>query len=73
MAGAILYGLMRRIRSSRQLEYACGNHVDFLWLVEGRSTTTPLQVPHAFQEPLKSFSDKSAAWRCNWGLSNSWK
>ena len=33
MAGAILYGLMRRIRSSRQLEYACGHNIDFLWLV----------------------------------------
>jgi transposase len=37
MAGAILYGIMRRIRSSRQLEYACGNNVDFMWLVEGRT------------------------------------
>ena len=27
MAGVILYGLMRRIRSSRQLEYACGNNI----------------------------------------------
>jgi transposase len=37
MAGVILYGLMRRIRSSRQLEYACANNMDFLWLVEGRT------------------------------------
>ena len=33
MAGVILYGLMRRIRSSRQLEYACGNNFDFMWLL----------------------------------------
>ncbi len=36
VAGVILYGLMRRIRSSRQLEYACGHNFDFIWLAEGR-------------------------------------
>jgi len=35
LAGVILYGLMRRIRSSRQLEYACGHNIDFMWLAEG--------------------------------------
>jgi transposase len=55
MAGAILYGLMRRIRSSRQLEYACGHHVDFLWLVEGRSIDhdTFCKFRTRFKEPLK--------------------
>ena len=37
MAGAILYGLTHGIRSSRRLEWACGNAVDFMWLVEGRT------------------------------------
>lgn len=37
LAGAILYGLSHGIRSSRRLEWACGNVLDFLWLVEGRS------------------------------------
>ena len=37
MAGAILYGLTHGIRSSRRLEWACGNAVDLLWLVEGRT------------------------------------
>jgi len=36
MAAAILYGLNRGIRSSRKLEDACMNRVDFIWLVEGR-------------------------------------
>jgi transposase len=36
VAGAILYGLSQGIRSSRRLEWACGNAVDFMWLVEGR-------------------------------------
>jgi transposase len=55
MAAAILYGLMRRIRSSRQLEYACGHHVDFLWLVEGRSIDhdTFCKFRTRFKESLK--------------------
>jgi transposase len=36
IAGAILYGMARRIRSSRQLEDACANRLDFKWLVDGR-------------------------------------
>jgi len=36
VAGAILYGLSHNIRSSRRLEWACGNAVDIMWLVEGR-------------------------------------
>ena len=37
MAGAILYGLTHGIRSSRRLEWACCNAIDFMWLVEGRT------------------------------------
>lgn len=36
VSGAILYGLKLGIRSSRQLEDACRNRLDFIWLVEGR-------------------------------------
>jgi transposase len=55
MAGVILYGLMRRIRSSRQLEYACGNNLDFMWLTERRAIdhTTLCQFRTKFKEPLK--------------------
>jgi transposase len=55
MAGAILYGLMRCIRSSRQLEYACGHNIDFLWRVEGRSIDqdTFCRFRTRFQGPLK--------------------
>jgi len=35
-AGAILYGLNKGIRSSRQLEDACLNRLDFVWLAESR-------------------------------------
>jgi len=37
MAGVILYGLSHGIRSSRRLEWACANAVDFMWLAEGRA------------------------------------
>jgi transposase len=37
MGGAILYGLTHGLRSSRRLEWACGNAIDFMWLVEGRT------------------------------------
>ena len=36
MAGAILYGLTVGVRTSRRLEDACANRLDFMWLVEGR-------------------------------------
>jgi len=36
MAAGILYGLTLGIRSSRRLEDACGNRLDFIWLLEGR-------------------------------------
>jgi transposase len=37
LAGAILYGLLTRIRSSRRLEEALTVRLDFMWLVEGRT------------------------------------
>jgi len=37
MASVILYGLLTRIRTSRQLEEALTLRIDFRWLAEGRS------------------------------------
>lgn len=37
LAGAVLYGLLKRIRTSRSLEEAIEVRNDFRWLVEGRS------------------------------------
>ena len=31
------YGMMRRIRTSRFLEYACRHNIDFIWLAEGHT------------------------------------
>jgi transposase len=36
MAAGILYGLSLGMRSSRKLEDACYNRLDFIWLMEGR-------------------------------------
>jgi transposase len=55
MAGVILYGMMRRVRSSRMLEYLCSHSIDYMWLVEGRSIdySTICTFRTRFREPLK--------------------
>jgi transposase len=55
VAGAILYGLSQGIRSSRRLEWACGNAVDFMWLVEGRQIdhSTFCNFRTRFEQELK--------------------
>ena len=53
MAGATLYGLMNRIRSSRELEIATRMRVDFHWFLEG------LSVDHCtFARFRNRFGDK---------------
>jgi transposase len=55
MAGVILYGLMRGIRSSRILEYLCRHSLDYIWLVEGRTIdySTLCRFRTRFRKPLK--------------------
>jgi len=55
LCSAILYGLKRGIRSSRQLEDACANRVDFMWLVECRRIdhSTFAGFRRKFKEELK--------------------
>jgi transposase len=36
IAATLLYGMSQGIRSSRRLEWACKNALDFIWLTEGR-------------------------------------
>jgi len=56
VAAAILYGICRRIRSSRRLEEACNYRWDFMWLVEGRHIdhSTFSKFRSKFREPLKN-------------------
>ena len=37
LAGLYLYGMLHRLRSSRQLEYACHSHLDVIWLMRGQT------------------------------------
>jgi len=55
MAGVILYGLMRRVRSSHILEYLCTHSIDYVWLVEGRTLdySTICKFRSRFRKPLK--------------------
>ena len=55
LAGIWLYAMMRRIRTSRPLEYACRHNVDFMWLAEGRTPdhTTLATFFSKNKEPLK--------------------
>ena len=70
MAGVVLYGLMRRIRSSRQLEYACVHNLDFLWLAEGRTIDhdTLCKFRTKFKEALKQLFKQVGRLAMNLGL-----
>lgn len=55
VAAGILYGLYRRIRSSRQWEEATHYRLDFIWLLHGRRIdhTTFAKFRTKFRKPLK--------------------
>jgi transposase len=72
MAGVILYGLSLGIRSSRRLEDATGNRIDFIWLSEGRvidhSTLAGFRVK--FQQPLKDLFKQIGKVAIGLGMAN---
>ena len=55
LAGLYLYGMLNRLRSSRQLEAACYNRLDVIWLLSGQtpdhSTIAALATEHG--QPLR--------------------
>src|SRR5271167_2523835 len=55
IASVILYGLCRRIRSTRKFQEACCYRYDFMWLVEGRQIdyTTFAKFRTRFGKELK--------------------
>jgi len=55
MAGCILYGLLRKIRSSRELEEATRERLDFRWFLDGRTVdhSTFAAFRTTFKEELK--------------------
>jgi transposase len=70
VAGAILYGLYRGIRSSRKLEEACCYRFDFMWLTECRRIdhTTFAKFRTRFHEPLKDLFRQIGRTALNLGL-----
>ncbi len=69
LAGAILYGLMRKVRSSRDLEEATSNRLDFIWLLEGRTVdhSTFAGFRNRFGEELKTLNRDIAKAICQRG------
>lgn len=70
LAGVLLYGLTRRIRSSRVLEYMTGHNIDFMWLTEGRRIdhTTICKFRTRFEKPLKALFRQVVRTAMNIGL-----
>jgi transposase len=58
LAGVILYGMSFGMRSSRSLERACANSIDFLWLTSGRRVdhSTICNFRTKFHRELKDVS-----------------
>ena len=59
MAGCLLWGLMRGIRSSRHLEDATRHRIDFIWLLSGRTIdhSTFADFRNEFEKELKGLSN----------------
>ena len=55
MCKVLLFGMIRRIRSSRQIEYNLGHSIDFMWLASGRTIdhTTLSEFRRKHPEQLK--------------------
>lgn len=70
LAGAILYGLYRGIRSSRRVEEACNYRFDFMWLVQCRrfDHTTISNFRTRFRDPLKDLFRQIGRIAMNLGL-----
>ena len=70
VAAAILYGLYRRIRSSRRLEEACVYRFDFKWLVHAKPIdySTIANFRTRFHEPLKDLFRQIGRLAMNLGL-----
>jgi transposase len=70
MAACILYGLSLGIRTSRKLEDAAANRLDFLWLMEGRvpDHATICKFRTQFGEQIKSLFKQVGRIAINLGL-----
>lgn len=66
VAGAILYGIMRGVRSSRELEDATRERIDFRWFLEGQTIdhSTFAEFRVRFGAPLKQLNRQLARLIC---------
>jgi transposase len=66
MAGCIVYGLLRRIRSSRDLEEATRERLDFQWFLEGRTVdhSTFASFRTRFEQTLRGLNQTLAREIC---------
>ena len=60
IAGILLYGITEKIRSSRDLETACLNQLDFIWFLKGRKIdhSTFAKFRKQFETELKDLSNQ---------------
>jgi transposase len=72
MAGVLLYGMSVGIRSSRKLEEATGNRLDFMWLCECRAIdhTTLAKFRVKFEKPLKDLFGQIGKVAIGMGMAN---
>jgi transposase len=70
VAGVILYGLTRGLRSSRLLEYLTAHNIDFIWLAEGHHLdhSTICGFRKKFRKPLKTLFRQIGRIAINMGL-----
>jgi transposase len=70
VAGVILYGLTRGLRSSRLLEYLTVHNLDFIWLAEGHHLdhSTICGFRKKFRKPLKALFRQIGRIALNMGL-----
>lgn len=66
VAGAILYGIMRGVRSSRELEDATRERIDFRWFLEGQTIdhSTFAEFRTRFGKPLRQLNRQLARLIC---------
>lgn len=70
LASAILYGWTVGVKSGRQLEYAAGNNLDFIWLLEGLRPdhSTFCKFRSRFKEELKDLFKATVRYAMGLGL-----
>lgn len=72
MAKVLLFAMIRRIRSSRQIEYELKHSIDFIWLTSGRQIdhTTISEFRRKHTKALRSIFQQMIKLAINLGIAN---